>query len=91
MRVSKIIIIGWTILMAISFFQGMWLLAAKHHGEVSDAEAYAVLFGLIFHCLLWGLIVVPTALIGLLFRKPQLPVKTVHEMGCDAVARELGV
>lgn len=67
--VSKLIIIGWSLFCLWGAFSGMAEIADDV--EKSDAAAFGAGLGLMLWIILWGIVVVPTALIGMLFRKPR--------------------
>jgi hypothetical protein len=62
--ISKIVIVAWSLLCVVDYIWGMHN-AVVHHLD-SDI---ALVLSFLFHLFLWGLVVVPTAVIGLLFKK----------------------
>jgi hypothetical protein len=62
--ISKIIIVAWSLFCAVNFFTGIHNLSVNHLDN-----NFALVFALLFNLVLWGLIVVPTAVIGMLFKR----------------------
>jgi hypothetical protein len=63
--ISKLIIVLWTLIMAFNFFSGASGMA-EDDGTVTGGEAIVLI---VVNGFLWALIVVPTALVGMIFRK----------------------
>jgi hypothetical protein len=67
--ITKIIIVAWTLFMAYCFLAGAHNVIESYHGE--PVSGYAMLLGIVMYSFLWGLVVVPTALIGMLFKRAR--------------------
>jgi len=65
--ISKVIIILWSLFCGWGIVSGV--MAVSDMAQDSDAAAAGAGIGIMMWIFLWGLVVVPTALIGLLFKR----------------------
>lgn len=64
---AKLVVIGWSIFCLWGALYGLNEISEKFDIE-DDAVAFGASLGLFFWMILWGVVVVPTALMGMLFR-----------------------